>query len=158
MSTAHHADRWSPAGAWRLHPGSAMSLRPKAGAVLRVRRGRLWVTLGEPDGGVPGASGDRFLRDGDAVVVPAGVRLVMESLDAREGDAPVAFDWTEPAAGARASDRFGREVVMPSRDLVRALGLAGQALARVLRGLLGYGGFVVSGRGCGLAPPESLRT
>lgn len=158
MSPTPVVDRVSRAGAWRLHPGHAMRLQPTEGAVLQVRSGRLWVTLGEPDAGVPGCSGDRFLQDGDRLVVPAGARLVMESLDAREGDAPVCFDWTDLAADAGAAARFGREVAAPSRELMLALGQAGLAAARVLRGLLGYGEFLVAGRGRVLTPLESLRS
>jgi hypothetical protein len=158
MSVTHPVDICTIAGAWRLFPGRAMSLRPKADAELRLRRGGAWVTLGETDHGMPGASGDRFLREGETLPVPAGAWLVMEALDACEGDEPVLFDWTDRVADAPASSRFSREVVTPSRDLVLALGQAALALSRVLRGLLGYGEFLVAGRGRVLTPLESMRS
>lgn len=158
MSLAHPAEIRTVAGAWRLFPGSAMSLQPKADAELRLRRGEVWVTLGETDHGIPGASGDRFLRAGEALLVPAGAWLVMEALDAHGGDGPVFFDWTDLGANRAAPSRFRREVVTPSRDLVSALGLAAVALVRVLRGLLGYSEYLVAGRGRVLSPLESMRS
>jgi len=146
------------AGAWRLHPGCAMSLRPRDTAVLRIRRGRVWVTLGEPGVLSPEGAGDRFLQDGDVLVVPAGSRLVMEPLAPHGASDPVCFDWTDAAAPVAASGRFGRDVLLPLRELGAALGQSGLALARVMRGLLGYGEFLVAGRGRVLTPLESLRS
>ena len=144
-----------PVGAWRLHPGHAMSLRPKQAAVLRIRRGRMWVTLGMPSALSPQASGDRFLRDGESLVVPAGARLVMEPLSPREADGPVCFDWS---GAAQAQDsRFGREVRAPLHEAVAAFGQAVWALVRVARGLLGYSEFLVAGRGRVLSPLECMR-
>lgn len=146
------------AGAWRLHPGCAMSLRPKDTAVLRVRRGRVWITLGEPGVMSPDGAGDVFLQDGDLLVVPAGARLVMEPLAPRGASDPVCFDWSDAAAPVAAQGRFGREVLQPLHELGAALGQSGLAMARVLRGLLGYGEFLVAGRGRVLTPLESLRS
>ena len=148
----------SRAGAWRLHPGHATSLRPKEVSVLRIRRGRVWVTLGEAGALSPQASGDRFLQDGDSMVVPAGARLVMESLAPRGTTEPVCFDWLGVVTPATGSGRFLREVRAPMQELGVALGLAGTALAKVLRGLLGYGEFLVAGRGRVLSPLESMRS
>lgn len=158
MSLAHQVEPCTVAGAWRLLPGSAMSLKPKADAVLRLRRGGVWVTLGETDHGMPDASGDRFLREGEALLVPAESRLVMESLQSQGTDGPVLFDWTDLAVSPAAASRFRREVVTPSRELVLALGQAAVALVRVLRGLLGYSEFLVAGRGRVLTPLESMRS
>ncbi len=158
MSLAHQVEPCTVAGAWRLLPGSALSLKPKADAVLRLRRGGVWVTLGETDQGMPDASGDRFLREGEALLVPAGARVVMESLQSQGTDGPVLFDWTDLAVNPAASSRFRREVVTPSRELVLALGQAAVALVRVLRGLLGYSEYLVAGRGRVLTPLESMRS
>jgi hypothetical protein len=147
-----------PVGAWRLHPGHAMSLRPKKTAVLRIQRGWVWVTLGEPGAPSPLESGDRFLRDGESLVVPAGARLVMEPLSPREADGPVCFDWSDAMPVLATPSRFGREVLGPMRDLSAAMGQAALALARVLRGLLGYSEFLVAGRGRVLSPLESMRS
>lgn len=149
--------RCAAIGSWRLHPGHAMSLRPKKTAVLRIFCGRVWVTLGQPGGASPENAGDRFLGPGDVLAVPADARLVMEPVAAPDDTAPVHFDWSDAAAGA-APGRFAREVVSPTRELGAALGLAGAALARVLRGLLGYSEFLVAGRGRVLSPLESLRS
>jgi hypothetical protein len=132
-----------------------MSLFPQEPSVLRIHRGPVWVTLGEPGALSPQASGDRFLKDGESMVVPAGARLVMEPLSAREADGPVCFDWT---GAAQAQDsRFGREVRVPLREAATAFGQAGWALLRVARGLLGYSEFLVAGRGRVLSPLEGLR-
>ena len=150
--------RVSPAGAWRLHPGHAMSLDPKEISVLHVQRGQVWVTLGTPGSPSPQDAGDRFLQAGESLVVLAGARLVMEPLVPHGATEPVCFDWSEARAPAVSADRFGREVLAPMRELAGALGLAGTALARVLRGVLGYREFPVAGRGRVLPPLESMRS
>jgi Protein of unknown function (DUF2917) len=147
----------SPAGAWRLYPGHAMGLCPKETSVLRVHRGRVWVTLGAPGAPSPQDSGDRFLQAGESLVVPVGARLVMEPLVPSGATDPVCFDWSGAMAPV-AADRFGREVLAPMRELAGALGQAGIALARVLRGVLGYSEFLVAGRGRVLSPLESMRS
>ena len=154
-SAASSVSSFRPAGAWRLHPGHAMSLRPQEISVLRIHRGPVWVTLGEPGAPSPQDSGDRFLMAGESMVVPAGARLVMEPLSRRESDGPVCFDWSD-AAQAKDS-RFGREVRAPLREAVTAFGQAAWALVRVARGLLGYSEFLVAGRGRVLSPLECMR-
>lgn len=149
VSSSRHA------GAWRLHPGHAMSLYPKETSVLRIHRGPVWVTLGVPGRLSPEASGDRFLKDGESMVVPAGARLVMEPLSVCEADGPVCFDWS--GAAPVQDSRFGREVRAPLREAVAASGQAAWALVRVVRGLLGYSEFLVAGRGRVLSPLEGLR-
>lgn len=149
--------RCAAIGNWRLHPGHAMSLRPKQTAVLRIFCGQVWVTLGGPYQGAPNERGDRFLGPGDVLAVPAGARMVMEPIAARGDTGPVHFDWSDTAASA-APGRFAREVVSPTRELCAALVQAGVATARVLRGLLGYSEFLVAGRGRVLSPLESLRS
>jgi hypothetical protein len=144
-------------GTWRLHPAHAMGLCPKQTAVLRIFCGRVWVTQGLSSGVTPDTAGDRFLGPDDVLVVPAGTRLVMEPMAARGDTAPVHFDWSDAAAWA-GPGRFDREVMAPSRELGAALGQATTAMARVLRGLLGYSEFLVAGRGRVLSPLESLRS
>lgn len=144
-------------GAWRLHPGHAMTLRPRQPAVLRIYCGQVWATQGWPAGATPESAGDHFLGPGDALSVPAGARLVIEPVVARGDTAPVHFDWFDaPAPAARS--RFDREVLSPTRELGAALGQAGSAMARVLRGLLGYSEFLVAGRGRAPTPLELLRS
>lgn len=154
-SAASSVSSSRPAGAWRLHPGHAMSLCPQQVSVLRIHRGPVWVTLGVPGALSPQASGDRFLMDGESMVVPAGVRLVMEPLSTRASDGPVCFDWS--GAVPVQDSRFGREVRAPLREAVAAFGQAAWALVRVARGLLGYSEFLVAGRGRVLSPLEGWR-
>ncbi len=141
------------AGAWRLPPGQALGLAPRRPAVLRVRRGRVWATLGVPEVQVPGELGDRFLDAGDCLRVPAGARLVLEVV-ARpgEGAAAAQFDWSDAAASAEAA-RFERDVLAPWHELGAASAQAARATGRLLRGLLVYGeGRVLAWRRARLAP------
>ena len=152
------AVRHLPVGAWRLHPGHAMSLRPKQPAVLRVYCGRIWATLGQgAEAGAPDDGGDRFLGPGDVLIVPAGASLVMKPVVVPGDRGPVHFDWSDAAALA-APSRFARDVGAPARELRSSLGQAALALSRMVSGLLGYSEFLVAGRGRVLSPLESLRS
>ena len=126
-------------GSWRLHPGHAMGLRPRRDALLRIYCGRVWVTQGGPYMVVGRESGDRFLSPGDTLRVPAGAHLVMEPLAEAGDEAPVHFDWTE-VAPQRRSERFAQDVLAPARELRAAVVQSGQALGRLVRGLIGWGG------------------
>ena len=144
-----------PARGWRLDTRRAMSLRPQVPSRLHITQGRAWVTLGQAHEGAGNESGDLVLNAGESLAVPAGARLVMEPW--QPGAGPVRFDWcAEPEARSpEPAGRFGREVVAPSRELGVALGQAGLAFARLLRGLFGYSEFLVAGRGRVLTPFES---
>lgn len=133
-------------GRWRLHPGHAMSLQPRRASLLRIYCGRVWVTSGGPYPVLGRESGDRFISPGETLRVPAGARLVMEPLAEAGDERPVHFDWTE-APRERAGERFAREVLVPARELQRAVAQSGQALTRVLRGLAGWSGQIASSRG-----------
>lgn len=141
---------------WRLDARRAMTLRPQLASRLHITQGRAWVTLGVPHQGAGNESGDVMLAAGESLLVPAGARLVIEPWQPASAG-PVRFDWcAEPETPALARpDRFGREVVAPSRELAAALGQAGWALARLMRGLLGYSEYLVAGRGRALTPFES---
>lgn len=141
---------------WRLDARRAMTLRPHVASRLHITQGRAWVTLGLPHEGAGNESGDVMLAAGESLVVPAGARLVMEPWQPASAG-PVRFDWcAEPEArAAEQSDRFGREVVAPSRELAVALGHAGWAFVRLMRGLFGYSEYLVAGRGRVLTPFES---
>lgn len=80
-----HASRPAPTGCWTLKTGQAITLRPRQASVLRVRHGRVWVTLNS----VPG---DHLLVDGASLRVPAGDRVVLEPWPVQRA-APVYFDW-----------------------------------------------------------------
>ena len=127
-----------PARSRRLDARRAMSLYPRVPSRLHIIQGCAWVTLGRAHEGAGNESGDLVLAAGESLVVPAGARVVMEPW--QSGAGPLRFDWcAEPEARSREqAERFGREVVTPSRELGVALGQAGLALARLVRGLLGY--------------------
>lgn len=145
-----------PAPGWCLDARRAMTLRPQVSSRLHITQGRAWVTLGLPHRGSGKESGDVVLAAGESLSVPAGARLVMEPWQPASAG-PVRFDWcAEPQDRAvRRPDRFAREVVAPARDLALALGQAGLAFGRLLRGLFGYSEYLVAGRGRVLTPFES---
>mgnify|MGYP000898523318 CR=1 FL=1 len=82
------------AGNGSLLSGRVMSLRPRRPAVLHVRQGLVWATLGVRELWRPGESGDHFLSPGECLHVPAGARLVLEVVAGQPGT-PARFDWTE---------------------------------------------------------------
>ncbi len=141
---------------WRLDERRAMTLRPQVPSRLQITQGRVWVTLGLPHLGHGNESGDLVLEAGQCLTVPAGARLVMEPWQPAQAG-PVRFEWwIEPETSAAAQpSRFGREVATPSRELAAALGQAGWAFMRLLRGLFGYSEYLVAGRGRVLTPFES---
>lgn len=153
IASAQHSRM--PARGWRLDTRRAMSLRPQVPSRLHITQGRAWVTLGQSPKGAGNESGDLVLNAGESLAVPAGARVVMEPW--QPGAGPVRFDWcAEPEARSREqAGRFGREVVTPSRELGVALGQAGLAFARLVRGLFGYSEYLVAGRGRVLTPFES---
>lgn len=140
------SSRRAAIGSWRLHPGHAMSLQPRRASLLRIYCGRVWVTQGGPYPVLGRESGDRFLSPGETLRVAAGARLVMEPLAEAGDERPVHFDWSE-APGQRPGESFAREVLVPARELQRAVVQSGQALARLLRGLAGWSGQIASSRG-----------
>lgn len=144
-----------PIGAWRLHPGHAMSLRPKKAAVLRVYCGKVWVTAGAGQAGISSDSGDWFLGPGDVLMVPAGARMVIEPMSPCGDLAPVHFDWSDQIV---VPSRFVCDVAQPAGEVAAALLQAGVALMRMLTGILGYGEFLVAGRGKVLSRLESMRS
>jgi len=151
-ASAGSKSRSCTAGAWCLTQGRALGLLAGQPAELRILRGHVWVTLGEAiqRTELAGArvAGDVFLHAGDVLKVPRGARLVMESLDTASEPAAL-FDWVEDPSRALRDrpGRFKREVLAPGRDLALALRQAAFAFARLVRGFLGYGEFLVAGRG-----------
>lgn len=144
----------APLRGWRLDARRAMTLRPHVPSRLHINQGRVWVTLGQLPAGAGNESGDMVLAAGESLVVPAGARLVMEPWLPSEG--PVRFDWSAEPDTVSSPGEFGREVVAPSRELALALGQAGGAFARLLRGLWAYGEHRIAGRlGRALTPTGS---
>ena len=78
------------AGVWRLAPRRAIRLMPRRPSQILIVQGHAWITWESGEGANPGAELDRFLAAGQMLEVPAGVHLVMESVDA---DLAVDFDW-----------------------------------------------------------------
>ncbi len=128
----------------------AISLYPAEDSCLHITSGRAWVTLNQPH--VPAGLGDIVLERGERLAVPAGTHLVMEPW--QSGDA-LRFDWCVEPATVEAPGRFAREVAAPTRELGLALGQVVLAFGRLLRGVLGYGEFLVAGRGRVLSRFES---
>ena len=77
-------------GVWRLAPQRAIRLMPRRQSQIMIVQGHAWITWESGTIATPGAALDRFLSTGQVLDVPAGVRLVMESVDAR---LPVDFNW-----------------------------------------------------------------
>jgi Protein of unknown function (DUF2917) len=91
-----HQSNEGPAllGRWTLAPGRAISLQSSTPRELRVRHGRMWLTLDGPHAGHGNESGDYFLKAGQVFAVPAGHRVVFESWAwADAGTEPVEFEW-----------------------------------------------------------------
>ncbi|MGC4395008.1 DUF2917 domain-containing protein [Hydrogenophaga sp. T2] len=128
----------------------ALSLYPADDSCLSVLSGRAWVTLNLPH--VPEGLGDHVLQAGDTLHVPAGAHLVMEPWASGEA---VRFDWCVLPVAVPAPGRFQREVGAPTRELAQALGQVVLAFGRLARGVLGYGEFLVAGRGRVLSRFES---
>jgi hypothetical protein len=128
----------------------AISLYPHEDSELCILSGRAWITLNLPH--VPGGLGDVVLQAGETLRVPGGAHLVMEPWT--QGDA-LRFDWCLSPQVAERSQRFTREVATPSRELAQALGQVAVAFGRLLRGVLGYGEYLVAGRGRVLSRFES---
>lgn len=136
------------AGCWKLASRQALSLRPQEHSVLEIAQGRAWVTLsGTAAHGVPMTPVDHMLQPGDRLAVLAGQHLVMEAWSHPHSDGAVAFRWDAAPvpAGAPAASRAECDwecgVVLPLRDLLRALGQGGRAAV----GVVGAAGRFVAG-------------
>lgn len=119
------------AGAWKLAGHKAMSLRPRRHGVLRVVRGRLWVTTGGEPGRSPGESGDHVLSAGEQLRLPAWRHVVIESWK----DEQACFDWQPLPELALAAAARCQAVLQPLSELRQAAGLAAGALGRLVVGL-----------------------
>ncbi len=81
LPTAARAATIPPAvrrGAWQIAPGEAMSLKARTASLLRVRQGRMWITV---DATAAAPSEDLVLAPGESLAVAAGQRIVMEAWD-----------------------------------------------------------------------------
>ncbi|MEO7401649.1 MAG: DUF2917 domain-containing protein [Polaromonas sp.] len=141
VALAGAADAGRPptlSGYCKLDKGRPVTLKAREASVLRITRGRVWLTA-NPALNQPGARlGDHFPGRGESVMLAAGEAVVMESYG--PGDASSAYYSWEAAAqrGAMASLAFPgwrAGVLGPLLDLRLALGLAAAALGRLARGL-----------------------
>ena len=136
----------SLSGYCKLEAGHALTLHARQAGVLRITRGRVWLTfnLTEKDAGA--RTGDHFLSRGESLQLAAGEAVVMEPYGL--GHAPSAYYSWEPAAASPSVALVGSagwraDVLQPLADLRLALRLALGALGRLARGLAG--GVVATG-------------
>ena len=129
-------------GMWAMEPQEVLSLFPRAPALVRVTQGRIWATLNGPHSGPANAWGDVFLEPGQVLQVPAGQRLVLESLAGR-GEAAACFDWLP----ASTLSPWQQAVGQPLAELRQSLGGATRAAGHLVQGLGRLAWLGVSGRG-----------
>ena len=125
-------------GIHTLAPLQAHTLRALGDGVLTVARGALWVTDLGPHAGTAegGPQGDVVLPAGGRLNVRAGSTLVIEPIGLHgEAAQLAAFGWHTNAADSRT---WTVAVARPAIDLGHALGDAGQALARLARGVAAW--------------------
>lgn len=128
------AVRWP--GTWRLAPKRAISLMPRKPSQILIVQGCAWITWEVTDGHATALS-DRFLMAGESMDVPAGVRLVMESVQSNQA---VDFDWRAMPDGLR----HRPAQALPSlsaltRNWVLAWLQLGKVSGQLLRGLVWQG-------------------
>ena len=128
-------------GCFKLPPGHALSLMPRASGELRIAHGRVWATFANAAGDASVRAGDHFVNAGDALRLQPGQQVVLEAYDnAPQGH--VYFSWEPDATLSRvASPRrvpHARTDVRPSlHDLGAGLHQAGGAFGRLVQGLAG---------------------
>jgi hypothetical protein len=128
-------------GYCKLEAGRALTLHARQAGVLRITRGRVWLTFDITEKNAGARTGDHFLSRGESLQLAAGEAVVMESYGL--GHVPSAYySWEEAAAShpvalSRSAGSAGWRagVLQPLADLRLALGLALGALGRLARGL-----------------------
>lgn len=126
-------DAGAVAGSWQLAPGRALSLYPRAEGLLRITRGRAWVTLDLRPGGHRDEAGDHCLCAGEQLRVRAGRHLVFESLD----PAPLWFEWVPvPASEQLPVTSRVLPLAQAWSEFWQSARLTVRALLRLVRGLL----------------------
>lgn len=122
------------AGNWQLAPGRALSLYPRAEGLLRITRGRAWVTLDLGPGGQRDEAGDHCLCADEQLRVRAGRHLVFESLD----PTPLCFEWVPaPASEQLPVTPWVLPLAQAWSEFWQSARLTLRALLRLVRGLLG---------------------
>lgn len=137
------------AGAWRVPPGQALTLKSAHGGQVRVASGGLWATFDGPHAGPLNDRGDHLLRTGDVVTLRRGERLVVEP-DSRTEGAHIEWEPGAPAAGVPPGVRVVRSSapahVLGSRGAAAALRLVLALAAVGLTAGLWMGAAAESGR------------
>lgn len=142
------------AGCWKLAHGKALSLRPRTRSVLQIAQGQVWLTLSGSLADRPGVAADHVLRAGQQLTVAPGQHVVMEPWDPSGQAGAVAFRWDGVAAVAAQPLGLATRgwkcdwecgVVLPLRDLARALGHGGRAVGAALVDVTGAGGRLAAG-------------
>lgn len=129
------------AGSWQLAPGRALSLYPRGEGLLRITRGRAWVTLDLWPGGHRDEAGDHCLCAGEQLRVRAGRHVVFESLD----PAPLWFEWVPtPARELLPVTPRVLPLAQAWSEFWQATRLTTRALLRLVRGLLATVPWVLS--------------
>ena len=128
-------------GMWAMEPQEVLSLFPRSPAVVRVTHGCIWATLSGSRSVLANAWGDVFLEPGQVLQVPAGQRLVLESLAGR-GEAAACFDWLP----LDTLSPWQQAVGQPLAELRQSLGGAIRASGRLVQGLGDLAWLGVSGR------------
>ncbi len=125
-------------GCFKLPPGHALSLMPRASGELRITHGRVWATFANAAGDASVRAGDHFVNAGDALRLQPGQQVVLEAYEKnapQHACQPVYFSWEPDAAmslAARASlprraPHLHAGVRQPLLDLGTALHQAGWA-------------------------------
>lgn len=121
-------------GYCKLEAGQALTLHARQAGVLRITRGRVWLTFNVAEKGIGARTGDHFLSRGESLQLAAGEAVVMEPYGL--GHVPSAYYIWEAAAASRpVTLSTSAGVRQPLADLRLALGLALAALGRLARGL-----------------------
>ena len=134
-----------PSGHWLLQANRAITVVANSGGKLHIARGQVWATFGcahrkpfpwrntrlEPCVMLK----DYFLNAGDTLVVPPGVRVVIESM-ALSHDLPAAFDWDLLPPSAKNRRASHEEMLLAVGELGKALSQTGRALRRLAGAIL----------------------
>ena len=136
----------SLSGYCKLKAGHALTLHARQTGVLRITRGRVWLTFDINGPDLRARTGDHFLSSGESLQLSSGEAVVMEPYGL--GHATLAYYSWEPAAASPSVALVGSAgwragVLQPLADLRLALALALGALGRLARGLAG--GVVATG-------------
>lgn len=132
-------------GFCKLEAGRAVSLHARQAGVLRITRGRIWLTFNLTGHGLSARTGDHFLSRGESLQLAAGETVVMES--AGLGTAPSAYySWASVAGSSDVAlpgpTGWRASVLEPWVDVRRALGRLADGLTA---GVVATGVWIATG-------------